>query len=144
MDIFSREKRSKVMAMIRSRDTGPEMILRRGLHRHGFRFRLHDSSLPGRPDLVLRKLRTVIQVRGCFWHGHRACIDGHLPKTRPTYWKPKIEGNILRDRRNDAALRRSGWHVIGVWECRLVKAKHRESELKKIVQLLQERGLQNH
>jgi DNA mismatch endonuclease, patch repair protein len=140
MDVFSKEKRSKVMAAIRSRDTVPERILRTELYSRGFRYRLYDKSLAGKPDIVFRKLRAVIQVRGCFWHGHTTCIDGHIPKTRADYWQPKITGNKQRDRKNDAILRRDGWCVIEVWECELASCKRREIEVSRIVRLLSARA----
>jgi DNA mismatch endonuclease (patch repair protein) len=125
-DVFTSEKRSSVMRAIMAKNTKPEMVLRQALHRHGFRFRLHDSTLAGKPDIVLPKYRTLIQVRGCFWHGH-TCIDGHIPKSRVEYWLQKIRTNKVRDRRTDSENRRLGWSVLVVWECRLSgKAAYRE------------------
>ncbi|MFN3973472.1 MAG: very short patch repair endonuclease [Gemmobacter sp.] len=106
-----------MMARIRATDTKPEMILRRGLHAAGFRFRLHVRTLPGRPDLVLPKHRSVILVHGCFWHGHPGCQNFRIPKTRPEFWRAKIEGNRARDHRSLDALARDGWRVLVVWEC---------------------------
>jgi DNA mismatch endonuclease, patch repair protein len=106
------------MAAIRSADTKPEMLIRRGLHALGFRFRLHDRSLPGRPDMVLAKYRAVIQVQGCYWHGHN-CPVGHPPASRLEYWSPKIQGNQERDARNLSQLNQLGWRVMTVWECAL-------------------------
>lgn len=108
--------RSANMARIRSTDTKPEMVVRKALHRLGFRFRLHVPHLPGRPDIVLPKYRTVIQVKGCFWHGHN-CPDGRLPKTNREYWVPKLTRNRERDRASEAKLRRLGWSVHCLWEC---------------------------
>src|SRR5579859_7787237 len=124
MDVFTAEKRSAVMAKIRSRNTKPELLFRKALHQKGFRFRL-DSDLPGRPDIVLKRLKTVIQVRGCFWHQH-SCIDGHVPKSHLSYWKPKLERNCQRDKRNGRKLRMLGWSVFVVWECRIKKHLGRE------------------
>ncbi|MDP3937258.1 MAG: very short patch repair endonuclease [Deltaproteobacteria bacterium] len=115
-DVFSPEKRSAVMSRIRSKDTKPELIVRRTLHRMGYRYRLHHPGLPGRPDIVLTRHRLIIQVKGCFWHGHR-CLKGRTPKQNSGYWIPKIQGNIARDRRNERRLRGAGWHVCTVWEC---------------------------
>jgi len=115
-DTFSRAKRSEVMARIRSKDTQPELAVRRALHRLGHRFRLHVMSLPGRPDIVLTKHRTIIQVKGCFWHGH-SCLGGRIPPGR--YWHAKLARNRARDQRNERRLRALGWHVRTVWECRL-------------------------
>ena len=110
------------MSRIRSRDTGPEKTLRSMLHQVGLRFRLHDKKLPGCPDLVLKKYNTVIFVHGCFWHRHKGCTNSVLPKTRPDFWKAKLEGNVARDRKNIEALSIAGWAVIVVWECELKKS----------------------
>jgi DNA mismatch endonuclease (patch repair protein) len=115
-DIFSARKRSEIMSRIRSKNTKPELLIRRAIHRMGFRFRLHQTDLPGKPDIVLARYRTVIQVRGCFWHGHE-CATGHTPLSNKLYWGPKIGRNKARDRKNDASLRAMGWKVIEVWEC---------------------------
>lgn len=109
-------QRSANMARIRSKDTVPEVKVRQALHRLGFRFRLHARHLPGRPDIVLPKYQTIIQVKGCFWHGH-ACIDGRLPKSNREYWVPKLLRNKKRDATNDRKLRRMGWSVRNLWEC---------------------------
>lgn len=121
-DVFSKEKRSEVMSHIRGRDTKPEMIVRRFLFSKGFRYRLHSKGLPGHPDIVLKKYRTVIFVNGCFWHGHD-CKYGHLPKSNTQYWGPKISSNMERDKKNQKALEESGWRVIRLWECELKKGK---------------------
>jgi|TARA_R100000455_G_C6268405_1_gene123884 DNA mismatch endonuclease (patch repair protein) len=105
-----------MMSGIRGKDTKPEMVVRRGLHAMGFRFRLHDRSLPGNPDLVLRKYRTVIFVHGCFWHRHD-CRYFKWPATRPEFWRNKILRNVERDEENVAALEAMGWRVLTVWEC---------------------------
>src|SRR2546430_6939962 len=110
-DVFTSKKRSEVMSLIRSKNTKPEIQTRKALHRLGFRFRVHDASLPGKPDIVLRKYEAVVQVRGCFWHGHN-CKVGHLPATRKGYWTPKIVRNAERDTRNDALLEKAGWIVF--------------------------------
>jgi DNA mismatch endonuclease (patch repair protein) len=115
-DVFTREKRSAVMSRIRSTDTKPELMVRRALHGMGYRYRLHHPGLPGRPDIVLVRYRTIFQVKGCFWHGHR-CLKGRVPKQNSHYWIPKIQQNISRDRRSERKLRAAGWHVITVWEC---------------------------
>ncbi|KUP91819.1 very short patch repair protein [Tritonibacter horizontis] len=106
------------MAAIRGRDTKPELIVRRGLHARGFRFRLHAKNLPGRPDLVFPKHRAVVLVNGCFWHGHD-CPLFKWPASREQFWHDKISANIERDIRNRAALETEGWHVAVVWECAL-------------------------
>jgi len=122
-DIVPSETRSRMMSGIRSKDTTPEKLIRSGLHCLGYRFRLHDRKMPGSPDLVFRSRRAVIEVRGCFWHGH----DCHLfrwPGTRVEFWKSKITGNVRRDRLNLLALLEQGWRVAEVWECQL-KGKER-------------------
>jgi len=120
MDIWSKKKRSAVMARIRSKDTKPEWLVRRYLFSRGYRYRKNVKGLPGTPDIVLRKYGVVIFVHGCFWHGHE--VDGTLPKTHREFWKAKIERNRRRDERDKEALRRMGWHVMTVWECQLKPA----------------------
>ena len=115
-DIVSSSVRSRMMAGIRGKDTKPEMILRRALHREGFRFRLHAKDLPGKPDLVFPKYRAVILANGCFWHGHD-CALFRLPATREDFWRQKIDANRKRDRRNRQALVQGDWRVAEVWEC---------------------------
>ena len=122
MDTMTPEQRKRCMSSIKSRDTKPEMIVRRWLWHQGLRYRLHVKSLPGTPDIVMRKLRTVVFVHGCFWHGHDECQGNRLPATRHEYWKNKIEANRKRDERDIAALTAMGWHVIVVWECKLKKS----------------------
>jgi DNA mismatch endonuclease (patch repair protein) len=117
-DRITPEQRSAIMSRIRSKDTGPEIAVRRALHKMGFRFRLHVRSLPGCPDIVLPKHSTAVQVRGCFWHLHR-CKKRRLPKTNKGYWLPKLKGNRARDIKNDCKLRRLGWKVRTIWECDL-------------------------
>ncbi|MEM7061112.1 MAG: very short patch repair endonuclease [Pseudomonadota bacterium] len=115
-DIVDSATRSRMMSGIRGKDTKPEMIIRRGLHALGFRYRLHDGRLPGRPDLILRSRKAVIFVHGCFWHGHD-CHLFRLPGTRQEFWKAKIDGNRQRDRQAEANLRSGGWRVALIWEC---------------------------
>lgn len=115
-DIVSPEQRSRMMSGIRGKDTKPEMMLRRGLHALGFRFRLHDRKLPGTPDLVFPKYHAVILAHGCFWHGHD-CHLFRLPGSRTEFWRTKIERNRAVDARTQLALRDAGWCVGTVWEC---------------------------
>lgn len=105
------------MAGIRSRDTSPEMKVRRLLHRHGFRYRLHKKDLPGRPDLVLPRYRLCIFVHGCFWHRHPGCRYATTPSTRPEFWQNKFDQNVARDTKNKSALLAMGWRVLELWEC---------------------------
>ena len=135
MDVFSSSKRSEVMGKIRARHTKPEIMVRSALHKCGFRFRLHSAALPGTPDLVLSRYRTVIQIRGCFWHQHN-CIDGHHPHTRRMYWIPKLQRNVERDIENDRKLRRLGWSVLVIWECRCNSSKNLEKEISRISRFL--------
>ncbi|MDR1086378.1 MAG: very short patch repair endonuclease [Deltaproteobacteria bacterium] len=122
MDNISQDKRSWNMSRIRSKNTGPEKALRSMLHRAGFRYRLYDKKLPGCPDLVLKKYRTIIFVHGCFWHRHNGCINSVLPKTRVDFWKKKLDGNVVRDMKNVRVLSDAGWKIIIVWECELKKS----------------------
>ena len=105
------------MSRIRGKDTKPEMRVRRLVHGLGYRYRLHARELPGHPDLVFRPRRKAIFVHGCFWHRHAGCSANHIPKTRTQYWRAKLDGNVERDRRNEAALRAEGWGVLVIWEC---------------------------
>lgn len=115
-DNVSRQKRSEMMSGIRGTDTKPELIIRSALHRLGYRFKLHDRTLPGSPDLVLPKYNSIIQIHGCFWHGH----DCHLfkwPSTRAEFWRQKITDNRQRDKKNLSILKDKGWRVLVIWEC---------------------------
>ena len=105
-----------MMAGIRGKDTKPELVIRRGLHALGFRFRLHDRRLPGRPDIILPRWRAAILIHGCFWHGHD-CPLFKWPRTREAFWREKIDGNRARDAIAEAALDRAGWRVLKIWEC---------------------------
>lgn len=105
------------MASVRGKDTVPEMLVRRFLHARGFRFRLHRSDLPGRPDLILPRWRVAILIHGCFWHGHSGCRYFRLPKTRAEFWSVKIAANVARDTRTEKALTELGWRVFVIWEC---------------------------
>jgi DNA mismatch endonuclease (patch repair protein) len=121
-DTVDKSTRSRMMRGIRGRNTRPEIAVRSYLHLRGFRFRIHDKSLPGRPDLVLRKYKTVIQVHGCFWHGHAGCANFKWPKTRMRFWQDKIRGNIARDKKTSRMLQDAGWQEIVVWECNIRRA----------------------
>ena len=138
-DVFSPAKRSEVMSRIRSGNTKPELILRSMLHRFGYRFTVNgpkNKSLPGRPDIVLPKLSTVIFVHGCFWHGHEHCKHSVLPATRTEYWIQKIAANRARDRRNEKALLGLGWHVVTIWTCALETVAARQWLEKRLPSLL--------
>ena len=132
MDRYTREKRSKIMSRVRARDTRPEKVLRSALHGLGYRFRLHDGGLPGKPDLVLPKFRTAIFVNGCFWHQHRRCLKAKTPESNRDFWKKKLERNVERDRENMAALKRAGWQPVVVWECDLSNATRLRDVIEKL------------
>lgn len=117
-DVLTPEQRQLNMSRIRGKDTKPEMLIRRGLHAQGLRYRLHDRSLPGRPDLVLPKYHTAVFIHGCFWHAH-GCVLSKLPATRKDFWQAKLAANSLRDRRAIEELQADGWRVLVIWECAL-------------------------
>ncbi len=135
-DVHSKETRSYNMAMIKSKNTKPELLVRKYLFSKGFRYRLNVKGLPGKPDIVLPKYRTVIFIHGCFWHGHEGCKIAHIPQTRPEYWKAKIQKNINRDQTHHANLKNAGWNIMTIWECQL-KPQVRQQTLESIELLLQ-------
>ena len=122
-DVHTKEIRSKNMAAIKGKNTKPEMLVRKFLHAHGYRYRLHDKKLPGKPDIVLPRYKTVIFVHGCFWHGHKNGKYFVVPKTRTEWWLNKINGNIVNDEKAAKALEIAGWKIITIWECDLKPAK---------------------
>jgi DNA mismatch endonuclease (patch repair protein) len=132
-DTLSPEARSRLMSRIRGKDTKPELAVRRILHSMGYRFRLHRRDLPGNPDIVLPRHGACIFVHGCFWHLHSNCKDARIPKTKRAWWRKKLEGNVARDKRHAAALRRLGWRVITVWEC---QTEQPQRLLKRLANLL--------
>ena len=117
-DIVDVQTRSRMMSGIRGKNTNPEIIIRKGLHRLGFRFRLHSDRVPGKPDLVLPRYKAAVFVHGCFWHGH-CCHLFKMPSTRPEFWRAKIARNIERDREVRTALQQQGWRRLVIWECAL-------------------------
>lgn len=120
MDNVTPERRSQNMRRIRSTDTKPEVVVRRFLHSQGFRYRLHRSDLPGKPDLVFPAIRACLFVHGCFWHGCTKCVDGtRKVRSRPEYWGPKIARNRQRDAEHSRALRALGWRVLVIWDCEI-------------------------
>lgn len=122
-DIVDRRTRSRMMSGIRGKNTKPELAVRSFLHRRGLRFRLHARHLPGRPDLVLPRYRTVVHVHGCFWHRHSRCRFAYMPASNRKFWENKLAGNAERDRRNDRELRRLGWRSITIWECEVTSVR---------------------
>lgn len=118
-DNRSKEVRSYNMAKVRSKDTKPELIVRKFLFSKGFRYRLHDKKLPGKPDIILTKYKTIIFIHGCFWHGHNYCQKATIPKTRTEWWTNKIEKNKINDKTAIAELSKLNWRVIILWTCEL-------------------------
>lgn len=119
MDRLDKDKRSKVMAKIRSKNTKPEITLRKALYKKGIRYRVNYKKIPGTPDIVLTKYRTAIFINGCFWHGHENCKIAHIPKTNTTYWENKINKNKERDKNTTLQLLAMGWKVLTIWECEI-------------------------
>jgi len=132
-DHLTSKKRSWNMSLIRSANTAPEIIVRKLLYSLGCRFRLHKKDLPGKPDIVLKKYKTVIFVHGCFWHQHKRCKRSNIPKSNTSYWKPKLSNNIKRDIQHKTDLRKLGWRTITIWEC---ETKTIEKLRKKLVKAL--------
>lgn len=122
-DTVTKERRSQNMARIKGRNTGPELAVRRVLRDLGLGYRLHVATLPGRPDVVMKGRRKIIEVRGCFWHRHPGCKFAYTPKSNVSFWSRKFASNVARDERNKAALQNSGWDVLVVWECEANDAK---------------------
>jgi DNA mismatch endonuclease (patch repair protein) len=118
-DVHSKETRSYNMSRIRSKDTKPELLVRKFLFSKGFRYRLHDKKLPGKPDIVLPKYKTVVFIHGCFWHGHDGCRYSVIPKTRTEWWEEKIDRNKIKDEKVKNDLLKLKWKVIHVWECEI-------------------------
>ena len=137
MDVHDKKTRSYSMSQVKGKNTKPEELVRKYLFAQGFRYRKNDKRLPGSPDIVLPKYKTVIFVNGCFWHGHEGCKYFVWPKSNEEFWKNKIETNIARDKQKTKALEELGWNVIIVWECELKKATINET-LKKLIDELSE------
>lgn len=131
-DVMTPEQRSRCMAAVKGKDTKPEMIVRKYLFSRGLRFRVQVRKLPGNPDIVLPKYKTVIFVNGCFWHGHEDCKYFRLPKSNVDFWKEKIERNVARDARNESELKALSWRVIRVWECEIKMISGREAYLNRL------------
>lgn len=123
LDVHPPKVRSYNMSRIKAKNTLPEILVRKFLHSNGFRFRLHQKNLPGKPDIVLKKFNIIIFINGCFWHGHQNCKFAKLPKTKADWWKNKIEKNIANDKINIRRLRKEGWNVITIWSCELKSPK---------------------
>lgn len=132
-DIYDKQTRNRVMSQIRSKNSKPEIIVRSLLHNNGFRFGLHRSDLPGSPDIVLPKYKSVIFVNGCFWHQHKKCKYSKLPKSNIDYWSKKLKRNTERDKENYNALEKLGWNVLVVWECEIQNKNKLLSQLKEFL-----------
>lgn len=128
MDIYSQDKRSNIMSKISGKDTKPEILVRKHLFSNGFRYRKNVKELPGKPDVVLPKYKTIIFIHGCFWHGH-TCNAGKLPESNYEFWNKKISSNLIRDKKNILELEEKGWKVIVIWQCELKNQIMRNNRL---------------
>lgn len=137
VDNISKKERSRVMSLVKQKDTGPEIAVRSFLHRRGFRYRLHDKRLPGKPDMVFPKYKCVLFIHGCFWHGHHDpnCKLARTPKSNIKFWKEKVVSNQKRDERNISKLKKMGWRVLLVWECQIRETRVLETLVQKIISL---------
>lgn len=133
MDIVTREQRSRMMSGIKGKNTKPELLLRSALHALGFRFRIQRKDLPGKPDIVLPKYKTIIFVHGCFWHRHPGCKYAYTPKSNVEFWTNKLEGNVTRDRLTEKTLEEMGWRVLIVWECEIKTLLENTSRLREMI-----------
>ena len=136
-DIYSKSKRSEIMANVSRSETKPEIIVRKFLFSKGFRYRKNPKNLPGKPDIVLPKYKIIIFVHGCFWHGHKGCKASKLPETRKEFWETKIHGNIVRDKKQIKELTTLGWKVITIWQCEVGSKIKREKTFNKLLKQLQ-------
>ena len=140
-DVLTSNQRKYCMSRIRGKNTKPEILVRKGLHARGFRFRLHNKKLPGSPDVVLPKYGVAIMINGCFWHGHRGCRYATRPKSNVEFWESKIARNRHRDEVTEAHLLALGWHVITIWECELRGADNTAERIDKLVKEICDAGL---
>ncbi len=138
-DTLSPKERSKRMSLIRGKDSSPELELRRLVHGMGFRYRLHVTDLPGKPDLVFPSRHAVIFMHGCFWHRHPGCKLARMPKSKLDFWRPKLEGNRERDLRNQEILKKLGWHGLVVWECEMENVEKVSNKVREFLQGLEEK-----
>lgn len=134
-DIFSKDKRHEIMSSVSGKDTKPEILVRKCLFAQGFRFRKNVKRLPGTPDIVLPKYKTIIFVHGCFWHGHSDCVNARLPKSNIEYWTKKISSNMIRDEKNVSELTKMGYKIIVIWTCELSK-KNIQQTIGKTIQMI--------
>ena len=131
-DVFSKAKRSQIMSNIKGKDTSPELVMTRILKKLRLKVQRHSLALPGSPDIVLPKYKTIIFINGCFWHGHNNCPRAKLPKTNHSFWKAKVEGNMRRDNRQRKQLRREGWKVLTFWTCKSINRQLIVARLKRV------------
>ena len=135
-DQLSRKGRSDLMSKIKSKNTKPEIRMRKALHRDGLRYRIHRKDLPGKPDISVAKYNIAIEVRGCFWHGHSRCKNGHVPRKNTDFWKNKLQTNKARDRRNEKALESMGYRVFVIWECEMQNQQNLNKALLRVYDYL--------
>lgn len=133
LDPLTKRQRSARMALVKAKDTHPELVVRKAVWGLGFRYRLHAPDIPGKPDIVLPRLRSVIFVHGCFWHRHAGCARTRVPKTRAPFWMAKFAGNVARDRATRARLTRAGWRSLVIWECMSEKPGALEERLRQFL-----------
>ena len=132
MDTMTREQRSKCMRAIKGRDTLPEVIVRKWLYANGYRFRCQYKKVPGHPDIAIPKSKTLIEIRGCFWHRHEGCSDATMPKTNKAFWRNKFKANVARDAEHERVWFEMGWNLIVIWTCGLKTEKDKAATFKKI------------
>jgi DNA mismatch endonuclease (patch repair protein) len=140
MDTFSKSKRSEIMARVSGKDTKPEILVRKFLFSKGFRYRKNVKEIPGKPDIILPKYKTIVFIHGCFWHGHKNCEASQLPTSNVEYWTKKVSSNINRDSTNSQILKNMGWKVIVVWECEL-KTKYRDNRLHTLIKEIRDTNI---
>jgi len=140
MDNLSSDKRKKIMSSIRSKNTKPEMFVRKVLHGKGIRFRIHAKDLPGKPDIVIRKYKLAIQVNGCFWHQHSGCQENRIPNSNKKFWKDKLKRNVDRDKKNHALLTKDGFKVFYFWECEIKNERLLENKANQFLKELNRRN----
>lgn len=133
MDTLTKSERSRRMALIRGKDTKPEIAVRKLIHSMGYRYRLHRADIPGKPDLVFGPRRKVIFIHGCFWHCHSGCKNARMPKSKIEFWKPKLESNAKRDKRVRWLLRKQGWKTMTIWECEVKDERRLRSAVRKFL-----------
>lgn len=141
-DTVSSRRRSEIMSSVKSTGTGIELIVRRFLLSNGFRIKLHNTTLPGKPDIAIFDLKCAVFVNGCFWHGHKRCRIYVMPKTNKSFWYSKVENNIRRDLKNQSKLRRMGWGALTIWECQL-KPNKRDKALDQLLGKIHRKGIHN-